>query len=134
MCILRIILYENLKKVRRISVQTGDVIKYFRKNFNMTQEELANKLQVNVSSVQKYESGAVQNLKIETIRLLCEIFTVAPWVFIFPDKIEDDDMMMRTCVISSEYTLIRELNKEGIKKVIEYFRDIHMIDKYRKSR
>lgn len=134
MCILRIIVYENLKKVRRISVQTGDVIKYFRKNFNMTQEELANKLQVNVSSVQKYESGAVQNLKIETIRLLCEIFKVAPWVFIFPDKIEDDDMMMRMCIISSEYTLIRELNKEGIKKVIEYFRDIHMIDKYRKSR
>lgn len=49
-------------------MQTGEVIKFFRKNLNLTQDELAEKLRVNKSSIQKYESGAVQNLKIETIR------------------------------------------------------------------
>lgn len=112
-------------------MQTGEVIKFFRKKFNMTQEELATKLQVNISSVQKYESGAVQNLKIETIRLLCETFEVAPWVFIFPDEIHSEETIFRTQLLSSEYLLIREVNTEGIKKVIEYFRDIHSIDKYR---
>ena len=117
--------------MRRIKVQTGEVIKLFRKKFKMTQEELATKLQVNVSSVQKYESGAVQNLKIETIRLLCETFEVAPWVFIFPDEIHNEETILRGQILSSEYLLIRELNMEGMKKVIEYFRDIHSIDRYR---
>lgn len=112
-------------------MQTGEVIKFFRKKFNMTQGELAKKLQVNISSIQKYESGAVQNLKIETIRLLCETFEVAPWVFIFPDKVENEDTFERTQIISSEYKLIRELNHEGMKKVVEYFRDIHSIPKYK---
>lgn len=112
-------------------MQTGEVIKIFRKNFNMTQEELATKLQVNVSSVQKYESGAVQNLKIETIRLLCETFKIAPWVFIFPEQVTDEETIFRTQQISSEYKLIRELNEDGMKKIIEYFRDIHSIEKYR---
>ena len=112
-------------------MQTGEVIKFFRKKFSMTQEELATKLRVNVSSVQKYESGAVQNLKIETIRLLCETFEVAPWVFIFPDQITDEDTILRSQLLSSEYLMIREVNTEGMKKVIEYFRDIHSIDKYK---
>lgn len=112
-------------------MQTGEVIKFFRKKFNMTQEELATKLRVNVSSVQKYESGAVQNLKIETIRLLCETFRVAPWVFIFPEKINDENTIFRTQQITAEYALIRELNRDGVNKIVEYFRDIHSIDKYK---
>ena len=112
-------------------MQTGEVMKIFRKKFSMTQEELATKLRVNVSSVQKYESGAVQNLKIETIRLLCETFEVAPWVFIFPDEIHNEETILRSQLLSSEYLMIREVNTEGMKKVIEYFRDIHSIDKYK---
>lgn len=112
-------------------MQTGEVIKFFRKKFGMTQEELATKLRVNVSSVQKYESGAVQNLKIETIRLLCETFEVAPWVFIFPDEIHSEETILQNQLLSSEYLLIREVNAEGMKKVIEYFRDIHAIEKYK---
>jgi DNA-binding XRE family transcriptional regulator len=42
----------------------------------MTQDELANKLLVNKSSIQKYESGAVFNLKMETIRDLCQLFSI----------------------------------------------------------
>ena len=124
-------IHENSKKARGIRVQTGEVIKFFRKKFSMTQEELATKLRVNVSSVQKYESGAVQNLKIETIRLLCETFEVAPWVFIFPDEIHNEETILRSQLLSSEYLMIREVNTEGMRKVIEYFRDIHSIDKYK---
>ena len=61
----------------------GEVIKYLRKNFNMTQEELVTKLRVNISSVQKYESSIVNNLKMETIR---ELFGIPPWILIFPNQ------------------------------------------------
>lgn len=59
-------------------MQTEEVIKFLRKKFDMTQDELAIKLQVNKSSVQKYESGAVSNLKMDTIRNLCQLFSVPP--------------------------------------------------------
>lgn len=61
-------------------METGEVIKYLRKNFNMTQEELTSKLRVNISSVQKYESGTVNNLKMETIRDLYELFSIPLWI------------------------------------------------------
>ena len=48
-------------------MHTGEVIKILRKNKNMTQEELAQLLGVNKSSIQKYESGKVQNLKFENL-------------------------------------------------------------------
>ena len=64
------IIYNNVYILK----ETGEVIKY------LTQEELATKLWVNISSVQKYESGAVNNLKMETIR---DLFGIPPWILIF---------------------------------------------------
>ena len=112
-------------------MQTGEVIKILRKKFGMTQGELAEKLRVNKSSIQKYESGAVQNLKMETIRSLCEIFSVAPWIFIFSDRITRKEMLMRTAKFSAEYQSITKLNEKGLEKLIDYFRDIVEVEKYK---
>ena len=111
-------------------METGEVIKYLRKNFNMTQEELATKLRVNISSVQKYESGAVNNLKMETIRDLCELFGIPPWILIFPNYIQSE----RTILNSIKYNYARMLlilNDDGIAKVVDYVNDICEIDKYK---
>lgn len=112
-------------------MQTGDVIKFLRKNFKMTQDELAEKLRLNKSSIQKYESGAVQNLKIETIRELCEIFKIAPWILIFPDRIESEDVLKRTSKYTAEYLIVRELNENGLEKLRDYAHDIMKIEEYR---
>lgn len=112
-------------------MQTGDVIKFLRKNFKMTQDELAEKLRLNKSSIQKYESVAVQNLKIETIRESCEIFKIAPWILIFPDRIESNEMMKSVSSYGSEYLIIRELNERGLEKLRDYAHDIMKIEEYR---
>ena len=111
-------------------MQTGDVIKFLRKNFNMTQDELAIKLRVNKSSVQKYESGAVQNLKLETIRELCDLFEVPPWVLIFPNYVTSEKMILNS-IKYNNIRVITAFNDAGINKINEYVSDLSMIEKYK---
>lgn len=56
----------------------GKRIKWCRTELGMTQEELGALLGVKKAAIQKYESSAVVNLKLETIQKLCEIFDVSP--------------------------------------------------------
>lgn len=116
-------------------MQTGEVIKFLRKNFGMTQDELANKLLVNKSSIQKYESGAVSNLKMDTIRDLCRLFSVPPWVFVFPEHITSEEILGYIAASRTDADSGIFLNKDGIQKAIEYVRDLSEIERYRaKSR
>lgn len=70
-------------------MKTGEVIKKLRNQKKITQSELGIMLGVNTSSIQKYESGATKNLKLETIRELCHIFDVPPLMFVFPETLDD---------------------------------------------
>ncbi|MDE6724301.1 MAG: XRE family transcriptional regulator [Ruminiclostridium sp.] len=60
----------------------GNRIKQLRHEKGLTQEELGKRLGVQKAAVQKWESGAVKNLKRETLKKLSEIFEVSPAVFI----------------------------------------------------
>lgn len=62
-------------------------IKALRIAHGMTQEQLGDVLGVGKATVQKYESGQMQNLKSEHIRKLCYLFKKRPHYFIF-DEIE----------------------------------------------
>lgn len=123
--------YINLKNFKGCEIkllQTGDIIKKLRIENKYTQSELAIMLGLQLSTLQKYESGAIQNLKLDTLRELCHIFDVPPIVFVFP-KI---DKQLKKALI---YWLLREysdLNDVGSNKVIEYINDLRQIEKYRK--
>lgn len=106
---------------------TGKVIKILRKKLNLTQDELASILDVNKSSIQKYESNAVSNLKRDTIRTLCEHFRMPPWVFIFPEYLESEDDLLKMQYENNmfenvEFAFI--LNDKGKEKVLEYAQDL----------
>ena len=68
-------------------MSVGKIIKFLRHEHGLTQEELANILEVKKSSIQKYESNDVPNLKIGTIRKLSKTFGISASAFIFPRKI-----------------------------------------------
>lgn len=68
------------------SENIGKNIKELRKNKGLTQADLAEILGVNKSAVQRYESGVIVNLKIETIRKLCDIFDTYPYKFIYSNE------------------------------------------------
>lgn len=124
MCILRTltrVILKNLKRCEKKLLQTGDIIKKLRIENKYTQTDLAKMLGLQLSTLQKYESGAIQNLKLETLRELCRIFSVPPIKFVFPHVLDKNKRkLLKWCI--SEYT---NLNDDGIIKVLEYIEDIN---------
>ena len=56
----------------------GEIIKTHRLRLGLSQRELGERVGVNKAAVQKWESGAVQNIKKHTIIQLSEIFGISP--------------------------------------------------------
>ena len=68
-------------------MNTGDRIKQARKAAGLTQTELANKIGVKFSTIHKYESGMIVNLKRDTIAALAEALDVKPsWLMGIEDE------------------------------------------------
>ena len=122
------IILKSRKGCEKKLLQTGDIIKKLRIENKYTQNELAIMLGLQLSTLQKYESGAIQNLKLDTLRELCHIFDVPPVVFVFPNI----DNKLKKMLISWLLREYGELNRAGSDKVIEYIEDIKQIEKYRK--
>lgn len=107
---------------------TGEIIKFLRNRKGLTQNQLAEILGVKLSSIQKYESNSVNNLKMDVIRKLVKYFRFPPWAFIFPehikmknDKLEGiylDENMLKT------FANCNLLNNVGREKVNTYARDL----------
>ena len=109
---------------------TGEVIRKLRIENKYTQNELAIMLGLKLSTLQKYESGAIQNLKLETLRELCHIFDVPPIAFVFPTLEKE----MEKAFIKWFVNVGGGLNDEGAKKVMEYIADLQCNPKYNGSR
>lgn len=59
-------------------IKLGARIKELRKIKGFTQDELGDLIGVKKVSIQKYESGAIVNLKLDTIEKLSEVLEVSP--------------------------------------------------------
>lgn len=114
-------------------MQTGEIIKNLRQLNSLTQEDFAKVLGVKKSSVQKYESGAVSNLKMETIRTICEEFEISPYVLVFPEKMNDMETALRFHIGENDSRNLVNLNGEGIRKVLDYAKDLNDSGNYRRD-
>lgn len=111
-------------------LQTGEIIRYRRKENTLTQRELANKLDIKLSTLQKYESGAIQNIKIETIKKLCDILQISPFVLIYPEKIKNIRMIRKLYLQEKKNKYLSLLNDRGAEKVVDYAKDLYDTGKY----
>lgn len=59
-------------------MNTGERIKQLRLSYNMTLEELGNKIGVGKSTVRKWETGIIENLRRDKIEKLANVFGVSP--------------------------------------------------------
>ena len=114
----------------------GEIIKKLRIEKGYTQTELAIMLGLKLSTMQKYESGAILNLKVETIRELCHIFDVPATVFIFPEYVEFPQNENISIIFNSDdirecTTAFVNLNKTGRQKSIEYMNDLISSENYK---
>lgn len=68
-------------------MNTGDRIKECRIKLGLTQEDLGELVGVSKSTISKYESGKIENLKVETINKLIELFKVTPeWIMCWEEN------------------------------------------------
>ena len=68
-------------------LKTGQYIKELRQNKNISQKELSKIIRVRSSTIEKWESGNVKNLKRNHMQRLANYFGVNPISFIFPEEI-----------------------------------------------
>lgn len=116
-------------------------IKKLRLAYGLTQEQLGEILGVGKATVQKYESGQIQNLKTAHIKTLCRLFKKKPHYFIFDDlekfETENENLLVK---VEAAYgsTLARVLkkglllNKKGEARLLQCAADLAEIEKYQK--
>lgn len=116
-------------------------IKRLRIAAGMTQEQLGEKLGVGKATVQKYESGQIQNLKTAHIKTLCRLFKKRPHYFIFDDlekyegETENLQEKIETCygaMLSATLKIGFRLNEKGRARLLDYAADLSEIEKYKK--
>lgn len=115
-------------------METGEVIKKLRNEKKFTQTELGIMLGVNTSSIQKYESGATKNLKLETLRELCYIFDVPPIMFVFPETLDEGFSAYHERMFKEHLKVSLKVNDAGMRKIFDYVNDIQSMSKYKSSR
>lgn len=109
-------------------IRTHEVIRELRIKNKLTQIKLAEQLDIKLSTLQKYESGAIQNIKLCTLRRMCRIFKTTPCAILFPDL----DQKEKRELVRRNIKHYIQLDEEAANKIIEYLDD--MIKLYQKSR
>ncbi|MCI7759290.1 MAG: helix-turn-helix domain-containing protein [[Eubacterium] saphenum] len=103
----------------------GEMIRSRRKELGLTLEEVGKFVGVGKSTVTKWESGYISNMKRDKIALLAKILKIDPTILI---SSEDTDGNSNGIELSDrEETLItnyRQLNEEGKDKADEYIEDL----------
>lgn len=116
----------------------GEIIKKLRIENGYTQTELAGRLGLKLSTMQKYESGAILNLKVDTIRKICTIFEIPTSILIFPESaviplkpgLKIKNIYNVNQMIDSSRAFL-SLNDIGRKKAVDYMNDLLEIEKYK---
>ena len=72
-----------------VEKNVGEIIKKLRRNNNMTQQELAGKLNIKHQTIQKYEKGIIINIPIPTLKQIATIFNVSLYELLDPDTTFD---------------------------------------------
>ena len=71
------------------NLEIGKRIKTKREELGMTQEELGDKLSLNKSTIQRYETGQVKKIKLPVLQAMAEQLKVDPnWLALKSDNIE----------------------------------------------
>ena len=65
-------------KVGDIMETTGERIKRYREAAGLTQEELAVKIKISAQNIYKYEKGIIQNIPLNKIQALSDVFGITP--------------------------------------------------------
>ncbi len=117
-------------------MQVKDIIHKRRKELNLTYEQLGNLAGVGKSTVRKWETGMIENMKRDNIVALAKALKISPatlmgWETIDEEKIED-----KLTLSDEEYLLLNFFKKVDPKdknKILDYAKLLSLQDKYIQS-
>lgn len=100
------------------NIEIGNRIKHARTIRNITLEDIAKKVGVAKSTIQRYENGKIENIKLPVIESIANALTVNPaWLI---GKSNDMERTNKTATIISYYNQLNDIGKlEAIKRVKE---------------
>ncbi len=106
----------------------GDIIKTNRIRLGLSQGQLGERVGVNKAAVQKWESGAVENIKRSKIKQLSEIFGITPtelfgWSDEFAEKKHDN--------VSGTLSAIKELYGNSVADIFQLLIKLDFVDQAR---
>ncbi len=113
----------------------GKKIRELRLNLNLTLEEVANFVGVGKSTVAKWESGRIANMKRDKIASLSKVLKVSPTYLMGWENEKQSTSTQRNNYTDAEKSLInnyRELNHNGQEYIKDQMNFAKSQDKYKK--
>ncbi|WP_164971617.1 helix-turn-helix transcriptional regulator [Clostridium tetani] len=111
------------------NMKMNEKIKNRREDLGLTLQDIGDFIGVSKATVQRYESGEIKNLKLESIEKLATILNVSPvYLTGWEESVTDNDKedTKKTTLLSN----FNKLNDIGKDKVITYTKDLLDNNKY----
>ena len=99
----------------------GKIIRQRREELHLSQLSVAKFVGVSESTVSRWESGNIANMKRNNIARLAKILQLSPIIFIDVNETKEIHLTVSETSLLSDY---RKLNADGQGKVNEYTRDL----------
>ncbi|EDT23612.1 helix-turn-helix domain-containing protein [Clostridium perfringens] len=96
----------------------GKRIKKYRILKNMTQQQLADKLNKSKSTIQKYESDSV-NLNTDTLNILCDVLNIDLFTLLYGEKTEEEFNFERCESLDNKYSVFLDFSDNFILEKIK---------------
>ena len=111
-------------------MNTGEKIKYLRKQQGISAEEIAKQIGVSPSTIYRYENNEIASMKINNLKAIAAILhTDASYLMGWNESVGFD------VPTASEQRLLddfRQLNEEGQDKLMDYADDLVSLGRYKK--
>ena len=102
-------------------MEMNEKIKAKREALSLTLQEIGNYLGVSKATVQRYESGEIKNLKLETIEKLAQILNISPaYLMGWEEKEVKRPNKLETIAAHFEGEEFTEDDKDDIENFIKY--------------
>ena len=103
----------KLVVTKDLKIRLGQKIKYFRKKLSLSQEQLAEMVNMETKSLSRIESGHNYPMY-ENLVLISSALGVEPWQLYFTEDSKDIDMMQE------EIELVLQKDKDKIPALYQY--------------
>ena len=107
-------------------------LRELRKERGLTLLQVAEKLGVTESTVQRYESGNIKNLKYETMVELAELFGVAP-AYLMGWTSSENSSQKDNQELTEVVNLFQKLNRAGRQEALNRLMEMTELGKYTKK-